>query len=360
MAGMKVSTPPEQDTPKSRTEPRVTTGYPSRSFVRSSVLLDFRRLALSLGLDPLALMARASISRRYLEDPELILPMGEVVHLLQISAEVSGVDDFGIRLAEMRGLPDLGPIMLMLREETSVRTALKSLAAMLHLHSDALYLYLDERDREPIFAVDIIGPDIGHSRQAIETSVAGAAEILRWLLGQEWVPVLVCFRHDRPISVIRHEHLFRCPLAFNFDFNGIMLRSEDLDRALPATSPVFRRQVERLLQGVSAGGGPSYLHRVTQIVAMLLPHGDATAANVARLAGTSARSLNRNLARFGTNYSQLLSALRRDRVTQILNNRNQSLTEVAGQLGFGSLSAFSRWFRETYGTAPRAWRKGRT
>lgn len=119
---------------------------PLRSFVRSSVLLDFRRLALSLGLDPLALMARASISRRYLDDPELILPMGEVVQLLEISARVSRVDDFGMQLAEMRGLPDLGPIMLLLREETTVRTALKSLAAMLHMHSDALYLYLDERE----------------------------------------------------------------------------------------------------------------------------------------------------------------------------------------------------------------------
>lgn len=332
---------------------------PLRSFVRSSVLLDFRRLALSLGLDPLALMARASISRRYLDDPELILPMGEVVQLLEISARVSGVDDFGMQLAEMRGLPDLGPIMLLLREETTVRTALKSLAAMLHMHSDALYLYLDERESEPIFAVDIIGPGIGHSRQAIETSVAGAAEILRWLMGREWVPALVYFRHDRPVSVIRHQHFFRCPLEFNADSNGIVLRPEDLERPLPATSPVFRRQVERLLQGLSVGSGQSYLHRVTQIAAMLLPHGNATASNVARLTGTSSRSLNRHLARVGTNYSRLLCDLRRDRATQLLNNRNQTLTEVAAQLGFGSLSSFSRWFREEYGTSPRSWRKRR-
>jgi len=339
--------------PTARTEPL----RPARSFVRSSVLFEFKRLANSLGLDALGLMARANISRRYLEDPELTLPMSEVVHLLEIAAQSSGIEDFGLRLAQMRGLPDLGPIMLLLREETDVRTALKSLAGMLHLHSDALYLYLDERDSDPMLAVDIIGHNIGHSRQAIETSVAGGAEILRWLLGTAWDPVVVCFRHDRPASIARHEQLFRSSILFNSDFNGIVLRPQDLDRPLPPTSPVFRRQIERLVHGLVDRPGDSYVRRVTQVMAMLLPHGAANAANVARLTGTSMRSLHRNLTRFGTNFSQLLNDLRRERAAQLLNNRTQPLTDIATQLGFGSLSAFSRWFRVMFGCTPRGWRR---
>ena len=42
--------------------------------VRSSNLADFKRVALALDLNPLALMKRVGIHRRYLDDPELTLP----------------------------------------------------------------------------------------------------------------------------------------------------------------------------------------------------------------------------------------------------------------------------------------------
>jgi AraC-like DNA-binding protein len=327
------------------------------ALVRSSVLTEYRRLALALGLDPIDLMARANVSQSYLEDRELTLPMSAVVDLFEITAHSSGIQDFGIRLAEMRGLPDLGLITLMLREETDVRTALKSLTAMLHLHSDALYMYLDERGRDPFLSIDIIGPNIGNCRQAIEASVGGGTAILRWLLGTQWNPAQVSFRHDRPLSTAKHEQLFRCPLSFAADFNGVVLHASDVQRKLPPTSPVFRRHIERLVHGLAQSSSESYVHRVNQVVTMLLPQGDATAANSARLLGTSSRTLHRNLARANTNFSKLLDQLRRDRVVQCMTNRYQSLTDIAGQMGFGSLSAFSRWFVDTFGQSPREWRK---
>ena len=327
------------------------------ALVRSSVLIEYRRLALALGLDALDLMARANISQSYLEDRELTLPMSAVVDLFEITAHSSGIQDFGIRLAEMRGLPDLGLITLMLREETDVRTALKSLTAMLHLHSDALYMYLDERGRDPFLSIDIIGPNIGNCRQAIEASVGGGTAILRWLLGSHWNPAQVCFRHDRPHSTAKHEQLFRCPISFTADFNGVVLHATDVQRKLPPTSPVFRRHIERLVHGLAQSSSESYVHRVNQVVTMLLPQGDATAANSARLLGTSSRTLHRNLARAKTNFTKLLDQLRRDRVMQCMANRDQSLTDIAGQMGFGSLSAFSRWFVDAFGQSPRDWRK---
>ena len=136
-----------------------------------------------------------------------------------------------------------------------------------------------------------------------------------------------------------------------------MLHASDVQRKLPPTSPVFRRHIERLVHGLAQSSSESYVHRVNQVVTMLLPQGDASAANSARLLGTSARTLHRNLARANTNFSKLLDQLRRDRVTQCMTNRDQSLTDIAGQMGFGSLSAFSRWFVDAFGQSPRDWRK---
>src|SRR6202020_952256 len=101
------------------------------SMVRSSNLADFRRVALALDLNPLALMKRVGIHRRFLDDPELTLPASRVLDLLEIAALTSGIEDFGLRLGEARGLPDFGPVILMLREEATLRDALYTLVAFM-------------------------------------------------------------------------------------------------------------------------------------------------------------------------------------------------------------------------------------
>jgi hypothetical protein len=87
-------------------------------------------------------------------------------------------------VGEARGVPAFGPVILMLREEAILRDALRTLDAVLHLHSDAYYARLEEGE-EPIFAMV---SSTGHYRQAIDATVSSLAHMLRWLLGEDWVP----------------------------------------------------------------------------------------------------------------------------------------------------------------------------
>src|SRR5262249_17439473 len=113
------------------------------------------RLARMLGIDPILVVKRAGIDRRLLDNPDAPLPIHTIIELLETAALTSGVEDFGLRLGAARGLPDLGPVILMLREEVTVRDALRTLVAFLHLHSDALYMHLEESDA-PIFAISVM------------------------------------------------------------------------------------------------------------------------------------------------------------------------------------------------------------
>jgi len=324
--------------------------------IRSSLLVHFKRLALSLDLDPVALARRAGIDRRCLEDPDLTLPLRAMVDLFEIAAISSGLDDFGVRLAEVRGLPDLGPINLLLREEPTVREALRTFAALVHLHSDAIYLHLDEGN-DPIFTVDFMGTDFGPCRQAMDTSMASNLLILRWLLGENWVPVAVCFAHSPPTSRARYERFFRCPISFHHDFNGLVLHPRDLDKKLPASSPVLRRQVERYIRSIDVAPSDTYVHRVTQLIAIALPRGEAKSEMIARCLGTNCRTINRRLARAGLNYSGLVQSVRKNVARQHILSSDRSLSDIAGLVGFGSLSAFTRWFHQSFGCAPRTWRR---
>jgi AraC-like DNA-binding protein len=326
------------------------------AIVRSSLLTEYDRLARSLGLDSIALMRRAGIDRLYLENPDATMPMRDFVELLEITTKSSGIHDFGLRLAEMRGLPDLGPVTLMLREQATVRDALKTLIGFFHLHSNALNFHLQDSD-QPIVTIDLIVVDADQCRQAIETSVASLTNILRWLLGESWSPAAACFTHARPPSKAPHDRFFRCPVDFLQEFNGVILHRHDLDRALPAYSPAMRRQVERYIRSIDVASSDTYVHRVTQIITMALHRGEAKADVIARYLGTNRRTLNRRLARAQLNYSALLETVRKTLAVQHLSGSERPVSDIAGLVGFASLSSFGIWFRRAFHLSPSAWRK---
>lgn len=334
--------------------PRATPSREPR--IRSSILHPFRRLALSLNLDPAALMSHSGIDAHYLEDTNLTLPIHAIVELLELAAMSSGIEDFGLRLAQARGLPDFGPVTLMMREEETLRAALQTLISFMYLHSDAAYIYLED-GASPILFVDIIGCGTLHRRQAIETSIAQTVSVIRWRLGDHWTPTTVCFTHSKPASTDRHERFFRCPIDWQCDFNGIVLHRGDLDKKLPASSAELNRQIDRYVRTLNASPRTTYLHRVTQLVAIALPRGEAKATIIAERLGTDCRTLNRRLARVGMNYSTVLETTRKDLAVRYLLDSERALSDVAGLLGFGSLSAFSTWFRRAFSCTPSGWRK---
>jgi AraC-like DNA-binding protein len=322
---------------------------------RTSILADYRRLALSLHLDPLSLMKRAGIDRKLLDDPELLFRMRSMIELLELTAREANIEDFGLRLGEARGLPDLGPVSLMLREQATVRDALRTLIGFFHLHAHAVYLHLEEGD-QPIITIDLIVVGARQCRQGIEMSVASLTSILRWLLGEAWSPSAVSFAHARPRSRVRYDRFFRCPVNFLDEFNGLVLHRNDLDKALPAHSLAMRRQIERYIRTIDVSSSDTYVDRVMQITTMALHRGEAKADIIARYLGIDRRTLNRRLARAQSNYSTVLNTVRKTLATQHLLASERPISDIAALAGFASLNSFGIWFRKAFGMAPSTWR----
>ncbi|MGF1759354.1 helix-turn-helix transcriptional regulator [Photobacterium sagamiensis] len=66
----------------------------------------------------------------------------------------------------------------------------------------------------------------------------------------------------------------------------------------------------------------------------------------------SIRTLNRRLAEVNTSYRSVVEKYKLEKVLQLLNQPNINMTEIAFQLGFSDLSAFSRAFKRWTGTSP--------
>ncbi|KAA1174271.1 AraC family transcriptional regulator [Marinobacter salinexigens] len=72
----------------------------------------------------------------------------------------------------------------------------------------------------------------------------------------------------------------------------------------------------------------------------------------------SSRTLKRRLAEKDTSYREILEAVLKDRAIQLLRYTNQSVSEIAYELGYADLSNFSRAFRKWTGKSASEFREG--
>ena len=77
----------------------------------------------------------------------------------------------------------------------------------------------------------------------------------------------------------------------------------------------------------------------------------------AEAAGLSVRTLQRRLALEGLNYSELVEQARFQIATQLLEDADVKVTDVAFDLGYSDVAHFSRAFHRWAGVSPRAYRR---
>ncbi|MFE1438665.1 AraC family transcriptional regulator [Streptomyces sp. NPDC058739] len=331
-----------------------------RPLARTAALNGYVELSRSLGLDPRTLMRSVGLDTADLAVQDRWISATAVVGLLELSAARSGREDFGLLLAELRRFSNLGPISLLVREEPDVRSALALLIRHQHTYNEVLHARLSEGNGVATLKVDLRLGEPRPARQGTELAVGAFHRVLCGFLGPRWRPSSVCFTHRAPRDTAGHRRLFGPVVEFDRDFNGIVFYTEDLDAPNAMADAQLRSYTRQYFEPVAAPVQASEADRVRDLIEALLPTGRCSIEQIARSLGVDRRTVHRHLARCGETFSSLLNATRRALAEQFVANPSRSLTEVSTLLGFSSLSAFSRWFHEQFGTGPREWRKART
>jgi AraC-like DNA-binding protein len=88
-----------------------------------------------------------------------------------------------------------------------------------------------------------------------------------------------------------------------------------------------------------------------------LPEGRADAVSMARALGMSERTLQRRLEETARTFSGVLEDFRHEEALRLLDDRRQSLGEIAARLGFAEQSSFHRAFKRWTGDSPAALRR---
>jgi AraC-like DNA-binding protein len=324
--------------------------------IRAACLTDYVEVAHSVGLEPDRLIDAVGLPQASLGNPDLKISLSAFTRLLEVSAKAAKVDNFGLRLAERRLLSNLGPVGLLAREQRTVHEAMEALARYIGLHSDGIRLDVEEQDEFVFISPVVLIRRTVPMRQATELSVGCAFRLLRTFLGAAWKPQFTCFSHGPPSNHDVHLRIFGRRVEYGHEFNGIVCKADDLAQPLHAADPVFARYIRKYLDLIAVRTNTTASDKVRECVWMLLPEGSCSIEQIAQHMGVDRRSVQRRLDREGATFSSIVEAVRMEMVGRYLDDPNRPLYVIARLLGFSSLSAFSRWFRDRYGCSPSNWR----
>lgn len=330
----------------------------SRLTVRAAALTGLAALCRSYGVDAVRVLREAGLPAAIEAQPDRRVPVAAVDLAFELAALACGRDDFGLRLTELRGLANLGPIGLIARDEPSVGAALAVIEAYLPLHNDALTISRDHHGGIVVLRSVLLGG--GTKTQATDIAVAMLHRILRQIAPPGWQAEEVCLMRPEPADRARFRQVLGPQLRFGADFDGIVIRADLLDQPNRMAEAAFRPYASRLLGGATPGRSESMAARVSRLLALLLSSGRCTAGYVAGRLGISRRTLTRALEAEGTRFLALLDEARAEVAQRHLAARVRSLAEIADLLGFSSPAAFSTWFRQRHGMPPRDWRRRAT
>lgn len=324
---------------------------------RSACLTNYVEVAQSLNISPMEELRRVNISPACLSNPDTKIPVSAFIQLLENSARAAGIENFGLRIAESRQLSNLGPLALVLRTQPTMRKALEAIRKYGHLQAEAVMFLFEETDGVLVIREELMPERPEPMRQATELSLGVLYRTLRALLGNEWHPNAVCFRHSPPSDLRLHHRVFHTRLQFNSNIDGFICRASGLDEPLPTYDPETARYVQKLLEVINTEPVQSPADNVRQLIWVLLPTGRCSVEVVSQHLGLDRRTLHRHLQKSGQTFSDILDSARRDLVVKYLSNSQRPLKDLAELLGFSEPSAFARWFSTRFGCTATTWRQ---
>jgi len=336
-------------TPQPANNARVTGAY-------LQTLLD---TAVERGVTLEALTAAAGLQPGALDPLPDTLPTARYIALLDAGARLANDPFFGLHVGEKVGPATYSAYGMVLLACSSFGHAMELTQRYESLAHDLGRSRLAIEGPHAMYEWISRYPDA--TRHLVESVYAGIRVFGSWMAGRPLMPHAMRFQHPDP-GHGHDEYLRVLGIAPTFGTPGhcaafdVALLAMPVPNADPSLYPVLHQHAERLLaqRAVQADG---IVARLTTTLTRRLPDGDARLAPVAAELGLSARTLQRKLAEAGSNFQQVLDAVRFGLAQDYLRRRELALADIAFLLGFQDQSAFTHAFREWSGINPGAWRE---
>ena len=289
--------------------------------------------------------------------PTLQVKLSRFCRLFEEAAHRTGDSNFGLWFGNQFRPHDLGLWGYLAVSSPTLGAALRNIVETFPRHQQNSLFRLAPHDGGRLaLEYQIRAPDIVERRQDAELSLGMFLNMFRECLGRRWTPDAVYFEHPRPPDADEHEAAFGAPVGFSQSTNALVFRPDVLERSMPRRDPKMMAMMHACLEalGPSAKGGEPLIDQVRMAIRTRLPEGWPPLECIGEDLRLSAACIQRELARLGLTYKELVQTMRRELAFAYLRQRHLPLSEIAFLLGYSELSAFSRAVRRWTGTSPRA------
>jgi AraC-like DNA-binding protein len=302
-----------------------------------------------IGMDPDKLL---HLDHRYTQE--------QVTSLWIASVAATADPDFGLKVARHIRPSTFHVVGYAMACSSNLRRAAERFAHSAHLISDAASVEFTSVGDCFVLSVDLNTAGRQPIYQTIDTILAGFLTLCEWIGSSPLVPVEVTFRHTPPVDDGLYRHVFRCRVRFGQPSNSIRFNARDLERPVPSANEELATVLDELTSRYLAMRISSrFSKKVREALLRLLPQGEPSKVQTARLMHMTSRTLLRRLREEDTTFQEISDRLREELAYTYLQREDCKIEDVATLLGFSRSSAFSRAFVRWTGQRPSAWRDGR-
>lgn len=157
-----------------------------------------------------------------------------------------------------------------------------------------------------------------------------------------------CIQRMRARECARCDNRASCPAG---RWQSMFSEFEKSEGERPNPFMTFLGELAGAIES-SAARKPGFRRDVERVVEPLLAGGEANIDRVARELGLSRQTLYRRLKAEGVTFEQLLDELRHRLALRLVHDQHLSVKQASWRLGFSDPAAFSRAFKRWTGTAP--------
>jgi len=309
------------------------------------------------GVDSSQLLQRADISLDSLIDPEGRIPVSKMSHLWALAVETTGDETFGLSVPNFILPTSFHALGFSLMVSASLRDAWLRTQRYYKVVSDVLDIQIKQGNSESALCyVKVPGKE--YAIEAIDAFVATMVKLSTDITGGSAKPTKILFERSKPKDIDRFKVLLPCEIYFESACNEIYYKNEDLDRVLTTANRDIALKNDEVVQSyLSRLLKQSLSRQVTEKIITLLAMGEPSQEVIANELHISSRQLQRKLKDESSSFRSLLEEVRKDLAKNYLSRPQQSVIEIAFQLGFQDPSNFTRAFKRWFGTSPSAFRK---
>jgi len=299
--------------------------------------------------------ARAELPLSLIDQPELLVPLRDQVHLLEYASQEIGDHALSARLASEAGIPGLGVygdhLLSAPRLEAAIARASLLIGALLQ-SSTSLRLDVDGPWARWTYNISV-STKVGRQKHDI-LALGYMLDLLRRFAGPRWTPPQVEVIGPPMMGRVAVQDVLSCELSHG-DVSAIIFPSELLE--LPSLRPELPDDAGIVEIETPMPDPRDIVKCVEHLIKLALLEGRPRLDWMARKMDLSGRSLQRHLSIHNTTFEAVMDRVLTRHATTLLEQGEMQITQVAMQLGYADPSHFVRAFRRWTGQTPGEFRR---